>query len=198
MIIIMEELDKINSFLEGLLSLESEDEIQKEVQNLYSRECFMFEEKIAACGGTYSFVRSYMILQQPVSMIQSSNKRDFIIDGAYNVSLNLFQLRSKSKTLSEDILVEPFYPGVQIPIIDIYEILKVKPYSRTASRLHSVIHPRNRQRLKERFSTVLPQYFTDGMLNICSVAEFLDMIHHLDTASLNSLFKNNITFTKIQ
>ena len=40
MIIIMKELDKINSFLEGLLSLESEDEIQKEVQNLYSRECF--------------------------------------------------------------------------------------------------------------------------------------------------------------
>mgnify|MGYP007069908047 FL=1 len=198
MIIITKHPNEIKSFLDELSGLESEEAITREIQSQYAKNCFMLEKKIEEQGGTFFFDRHNEPGQYPVSMIRSSDKKTFIFNGNSIVKLNLFQLRSKDRRSSEDILVEPFYPSFQATIVDIYEILKEKQYPHEEDSYHfSAIHPRNRQRLRARFRTELPQCFTDGILNINSFENFQCLIHQLDAIQLRTIFKTNIIFIDV-
>ena len=194
MIIIQLPIAESKKFLDALSAYESNAELQKAVQDRYTDECFAFEKKLQIPGHGYPFLNG----NTKLSISRSSNKRTVIIDKNRKVKLQLYRIRAMDSPHYEDILMEPFYPGTHASLVDVYGILRERPYSRdNDAYAHSSTHTRAiRRNVKAKISTILPSHFKGGILDIDTYEEFYELIHTLTSEQLRSLFGTDIIFFK--
>ena len=166
---------------------------QQIIQSIYAQNCFLLEQMILNTGMVCSQTGS------PVTLVLSSNERTFQADRNYSVRLRIYQLRSKQKHSSEDILIEPFYPGFQTTLMDIYGILRESPrfFGIESYRYSGTHSPRMRRDVRDRFRMVLPGWFSHGVLDIETFDAFYYRLHQLDPSQLQEIFRAFIFFIKL-
>ena len=198
MIIIQKAPHEIKEFLDLISQCDSQESIRQTIQQLYSRDCFELEKE-------FSFSRrslnqsGNLLPGRSLHLVLSSDKKRIIVNKSYITDLRLYQFRTGDRSQTEDILFEPFFPGFQSSLFDIYGILKEAPYSKEAAgyRFSATHTPRIRQYIRKRFRTVLPQYFSNNVLNLDSFEDFYQAIHRLRPFHLQLLFKKEFHFVKL-
>ena len=83
--------------------------VQNYIQKEYTRMCLSHERRLLEVSQARMIPRS-----SAFSLISSSKKRSFAINESEEIVLYLYQIRAKNHSHHENILVEPFYPGIQI------------------------------------------------------------------------------------
>ena len=196
MIIIQKTPYEIKQFHANMSRYDSAENIQKDVQRLYITDCFTLEKRLEKDGGRYFFHSDFTEDPLPSSVVLSTDRKKIIVNKNAAFELHLYQVRSKNRSRVENILFEPFYPGFQSSLLDIYGILKDPPYSASsdAYRFSAMHTPRIRQYIRKRFHTIFPELFIQGVMNLDSFEEFYSMLHHMDSFQTLSLFRTGIRF----
>ena len=198
--------DSIQAISEFLLEDENDDTALaiyrynesyiKDLEDKLSQEKEKYEKRLEKDGGRYLFHSDFTEDPLPSSVVLSTDRKKIIVNKNAAFELHLYQVRAKNRSRVENILFEPFYPGFQSSLLDIYGILKDPPYSASsdAYRFSAMHTPRIRQYIRKRFHTIFPELFIQGVMNLDSFEEFYSMLHHMDSFQTLSLFRTGIRF----
>lgn len=201
MIIIQKSPPEIKRLYDSYYAYESPEIVQKKVQHQYQYDCFELYRSLNAGSHTGNIFQHINIgFDLPCSLVASSNTKKVIVNKSFKVEIHLYRLRTQDKSKTEDILVEPYFPGFQTSLIDIYGILKERPGLKTSdSYRYSTTHTlRIMRHIPRRFHAVLPQFFIDkDILLFDSFEAFYEAIHQLNESQLRTLFGAQIHFVKL-
>lgn len=112
----------------------------------------------------------------------------FVLDEDSGIFLNLFQFRSADRKHYEDILEEPFYPGIKLTLPGLYNALIGKSF------LSSSKYYRIQYDTRKRFCKRLDAILHGRPYPIESFDLFYSFIHSLNDEELFILFGSRITF----
>lgn len=198
MIIITKTSSEIKSFLDELATASCETQVQTQqiAQSLYAHNVFSFEQRLMQGDYADIFISDNSKSPTIANVRQSTKTKKFIISRSQTICLRIYRLHSRQTTQIENILVEPFYPGFQTILTDIYGILREDPRSSSpCSYRYSAEHTYRMMRdLRDRFRAELPQYFSDGRLLIDTFEAFQELIHQLAPDKIRSIFRTKISF----
>lgn len=181
---------QIKHFFSTLENLDNDDDVQRYAQKIYAEDCFSLEKSLRSERYLlFCFRNTNQTV--PTSLIRSSNRKQFIVGGHFEITLRLYQLRSCDRKHYEDILTEPFYPGTKATIYDIYCLLKSQsPFNDPGNLLSYRIQYDLRKKFVHRWQSL----FGSTSLPLESFPLFLESIHSLDSKQLHVLFCAAVTF----
>lgn len=192
-IIVQKTPSQIKHFFQALEKLDNHNDIQRFVQQTYAEDCFSLEKAFNS-EGKLLFCFQCTGQPLPATLILSSNRKRFVINGCHEITLRLYQFRSCDRKHYEDILTEPFYPGIRATICDIYCML---------NRQSSCTYPGNllsyriQYDLRRKFLLRWKSLFGNKPLPLESFPRFLEALHLLNSMQLLVLFRVSITFVPI-
>ena len=194
MFIVQKSAEQINRFILSLSTLNDRDEAQKIARKYYSDACLTLEKHVFRTSPEYQCPFGKQTLED-VYIVLSSNTRSFVINNEFEITLQLYQVRSKDKKHHEDILVEPFYPRTKVLLPDLYNIIKAP--KKRSSGIQGPLTYRIRYDIHRKFIQRWSVSVGSNCIPLNSFEEFHTALHQLKTEQLRSLFGTSISFIKL-
>lgn len=196
MIIICKSPDEIKHFISGFSHPSSPGSIQQYVQSIYASACFDLEKRLWNPDKQSMFFRLNDNKPIAVSLVHCSDIRTFIVTFEECIILSLYRLRSKDGQYSENVLMEPFFPGMRTHLLDIYGILSEVPRIKAPDsyRFSSQHTKQIRRDIRSKYRNLHPELFDCGKLIPQTFEQFYKFIHSLNAEQLQTLFGTPVTF----
>ena len=192
MIIVQKTPLQIKQFLESVKRIGEQNYIQQYTQKIYTEECLALDCQWQTQEGLL-FCFQGMKTAIPSSIIHSSDQKRCVIENEFEITLSLYQLRSRDRKHHEDILVDPFYPGRKATLYDIYHVLIQGPSTHSSS-LGKPLSYRIQYNIRKNFTLRWQSLFGNTSLPLETFDGFCESIHKLNAEQLFILFGTHITF----